>query len=180
MKGDISTLRKICRYASSVMLAGTVALGAALACTLALGAGAAAGIDGFEETLSAWTGGGLLGVSGIAAFAELSMILALGLFTVLTVYKVMKAMQTEHSPFETENVDSMRVLAKTYLMSAFLLAVTEWIAHGNLPGTLFLFFGSVMVAVVVYCLALAFRYGCLLQKESDETLRGADDDHTQA
>ena len=181
MKGDLSTLKKICRYASSVMLAGSIVLAALIAATAALWIGSAAGYGAFSGILSAWIGADpASGTSGTAALLEMLMILSLGAATVYVLYRFMRSVYTEHSPFTQKNVDSMRWLSKTYLISSALIAVSDWFARGNVTSAMFLFFGSVMVGVVVYCLALAFRYGGVLQKESDETLRGAHGDNTQA
>ncbi len=171
MKGNLNTLKKICHYASAVMLVGAVVLAALIVLTLALSAGTAIGDAGFSDMLSTWVGTDkITDASGIAAVVEMLMILSLGLVTVIVIYRFMKAIEREHSPFNTANVDSMRFLSKTYLIFAVLFAVADWVARENLTIAMFLFFGSVLVGVVIYCLALAFRYGSVLQKESDETL----------
>lgn len=173
MKGNLDTLKKICHYASAVMLAGAVALAALVAMTLALAAGAASGMEDAADLLSAWVGAeAVSSASGVAAVSEMLMILSLGLVTVVVIYRFMKAIEREHSPFNTANVDSMRFLSKMYLVFAALFAAADWIARGSLTVAMFLLFGSILVGVVIYCLALAFRYGSVLQKESDETLRG--------
>ena len=181
MKGNLNTLKKICHYASAAMLCGAVCLAALLAGTLALCAGAALGSGAFSDMLSAWTGpGDLSSASGIAAVAEMVTILSLGLVTVVVIYRFMRAVERDHSPFSERNVDAMRFLSKAYLVFSVLLAVADWVARGSIATAMFMFFGSVMAGVVIYCLALAFRYGGVLQKESDETLRGDHGDNPEA
>ncbi|MBR4182051.1 MAG: DUF2975 domain-containing protein [Candidatus Methanomethylophilaceae archaeon] len=171
MKGNLNTLKKICHYASAAMLVGAVVLAALIGFTLVLSAGTATGDGGFSDLLSTWVGANdVTAASGIAAVVEMLMILSLGLVTVVVIYRFMKAIEREHSPFNTENVDAMRFLSKTYLIFSVLFAVVDWIARESLTIAMFLFFGSILVGVVIYCLALAFRYGSVLQKESDETL----------
>ncbi len=180
MKGDLSTLKKICRYASSVMLAGSIILAATMAATVALWIGSALGYGPFSDALAAWLGVDSASGSGNFALLEMLMILSLGAATAYCLYRFMRSVYVEHSPFTGKNVDPMLILSKTYLIAAAAIAACDWMSRGNLTSAMFLFFGSVMVGVVVYCLALTFRYGAVLQKESDETLRGGNGYNTEA
>ena len=173
MKGNLATLKKICRYASFVMTAGAAILSVMLAAFLVLGVGSALGVESASRFLEAWTGADSSDSVGFAAaFVEMALILALGIVTVVAVRGFMLSIYREHSPFTERNVDVMRLLSKTYLAASVLISIADWFARGSVAVATFLFFGSVLVGVVIYCLALAFRYGGVLQKESDETLRG--------
>jgi hypothetical protein len=180
MKGDLSTLKKICRYASTVMLAGSLILAAAIAATVVLWIGTAAGYAPFSDALAAWIGVDSVSGQGIYALLEMLIVLSLGAATSFCLYKFMRSIYLEHSPFTKGNVDSMRMLSKTYLIVSILIAACDWMSRKNLTSAMILLFGSIMVGVVVYCLALAFRYGAVLQKESDETLRGGNGYNTEA
>ena len=121
MKGDLSTLKKICRYASTVMLAGSLILAAAIAATVVLWIGSAAGYAPFSDALAAWIGVDSVSGQGIYALLEMLIVLSLGAATSFCLYKFMRSIYLEHSPFTKGNVDSMRMLSKTYLVVSILI-----------------------------------------------------------
>lgn len=166
MKGDLSTLRKVCLYGSKVMSAGIVVIAAVTAGLLAIGAGSVFS-DRIHDVLI-----GIVGSDGscAAAFAELLSILVLALATVSAVRAVMASICSEHSPFTEENTDTMIRLSKMYLGGAVILAALQWISAGDLAATAFMFFGCILLSVVLYMFALMVRYGSVLQDESDHTL----------
>ncbi len=170
MKGDLSTLKKICLYASKAMLAGMAVLLILIVFTVAAAAGAAAFPESFAGVLESWTGHEAGTAAGFAAAAWIAGMMLLGFFTVYSVYRLMRSVYTEHSPFNPGNVGLMISLSKAYLISAPALGVLEFASGADPRWIVFVFFGLLLVGVTVYCLGLAFRYGCLLQKESDETL----------
>ena len=165
MKGDLNTLKKVCMYASKVMFAGQVVLGLIIAATVILGAVSLLS-DGFADEVSGWIGGDMSPIASMEAL----LILVMGFITLRIVCGFMDSIQRNHSPFTQGNVDRLKALSWTYLVSSVFLAVLEYLAHGSVSNAIFLCLGSLLVCVVMYCLALIFRYGGLLQKESDETL----------
>lgn len=166
MKGDLSTVKKVSRYASTVMAVGAVVLGACIVAVAGIGIWSAVSEEGVKAL------SGILQTDGniAAACLELLVILALGLATVLTIREFMLNIIREHSPFNTENVRRLKLLSVIYLALSFVLAATDIANTGFTFHTLFLFFGSILVSVVMYCLSCVFNYGSVLQKESDETL----------
>jgi len=166
MKGDLSTVRKVSRYASAVMAGGGAVLGACMIAVACIGIWSMFSEDG-AEMLS-----GILHTEGnaVAACVELLVILGLGLFTVTTVRGLMVNIMREHSPFNHENTRRLKLLSIVYLICSFVLAATDVANTGFSVYTLFLFFGSLLVCVVMYCLSCVFNYGSVLQRESDETL----------
>jgi len=170
MKGDLHTLKRICEYASKVMFAGIFVVTALLIATLALGIGSVFS-DGMGDVLNTVTG--LESPDGLASWAALFKIvaiLALGIVTVYTVYSLMVSIRDEHSPFNDRNTDSVILLSKIYLVMSFVLLALSAAASDSIAMVAFVFFGCVLISVVLYCFALIVRYGAVLQDESDHTL----------
>ncbi len=171
MKGDLNTLRKVCLYASKVMLAGEVVLAALILFTVAVGIGSVFSdtLGGLLDTVVGSLRGGSDG-GDLPLVVETVLILVLGLVTVHIVHGFMDSITREHSPFTQGNVSRLKAASWLYLGASVLLLVVEYVASGSISGAVFLCLGCMMVCVVMYCLALVFRYGGVLQKESDETL----------
>ena len=172
MKGDLSTLKKVCLYGSKVMLAGTAVLTAIIAALLVLGAGSL-----FSDSMRDFLGGfiGSDFTDGTDAEAAASYLITLLIFilaviTVLTTYRIMVSIWTEHSPFTETNTSRIKRVSKSYLVCAAAFLVLEGIGGNGLAAMSFMFFGCVLIAVVLYIFALIIRYGSLLQDESDHTL----------
>lgn len=167
MKGDLGTLRKVCRYASKVMRVGESVLVGCLAATIVLGIGSAVSAEVREAVESAsWLIGGYSGVS----FVEIAFILALGAVTVDAVRRMMDSFQGSHTPFTDTNADLMKRMSVCYLVSSFVLLALEAASGSTVSEAVFIFLGTLLVCVVMYCLSIVFRYGTALQVESDHTL----------
>lgn len=171
MKGDLSTLKKVCRYASLVMLAGEVIFAVLLSSTVILGV-AQFLVDDAEALFLGWIGAdaGDGEVGKASAFGMSVLIHLMGFVTVRTVHDVMVSIVTEHSPFVLENAARLKTVSLSFLFSSVFFLSFGLLANKELSLTLMMFFGSLMVSVVMYCLTIICRYGALLQKESDETL----------
>ena len=167
MKGDLGTLRKICRYAATVMAVGVIVLAACIAITLVLGIASMAS-DSFAETLEPFYAvfGDLEGFR----FAETIFILLLGIVTVDSIRRMMVTLRDSHTPFTEDIASSMRAVSIVYLVSSFVLLALEIAAGSTVTEALFIFLGTLLVCVVMYCLSIVFRYGAVLQDESDHTL----------
>ena len=78
------------------------------------------------------------------------------------------------TPFTTDTADSFRQLAISFVpvivMGWVLEAVTKWVTTGVLDIVIGIDLTAVMLVVVVLMMGEIFRYGALLQQESDETL----------
>lgn len=171
MKGDLHTLKKMCLYGSKVMLAGTLVLAAIIAALLVLGAGSLVsdGISGILEDILGMDFGEESATKVASSYLEMLIIFVLALVTVFTTYKVMRSIHDEHSPFTETNVLRVKRLSFVFLFGAVLLLVMEALKDGWASMT-FMFFGCILLSVVLYMFALMIRYGGLLQDESDRTL----------
>jgi RsiW-degrading membrane proteinase PrsW (M82 family) len=171
MRHGLSRLKKICRYASTVMTVAGWILAVFVIITVCLGIASSFSDDAFNMMID-WIGHGEDESMKIltAAALENILIFSMGSITVITIGKVMQSISKEDSPFTEKNADRMRMISIIYLISAFLLLILGYFMNRGLAGTAFLFLGSLLVSVVMYCIALMCQYGSLLQKESDETL----------
>ena len=167
MKGDLGTLRKVCRYAATVMMAGEIVLTASIVITLALGIASMAS-DQFSEALEPFYA--LFGDLEGFRFAETVFILLLGSVTVDSIRRMMVTLRDSHTPFAEGVASSMRTISIIYLASSFVLLALEIAAGSTVTEALFIFLGTLLVCVVMYCLSIVFRYGAVLQDESDHTL----------
>lgn len=163
MNNDLSRLKILSRglYYILVLIAVVVVV-----VTLALAVGAV-----IEMTDPGWIGPEL-GENAlwliIAAFIVVLFVLAF----VLSLMGIARSICRDYSPFTQENVKRLNMLAVISLLVPVVCTPMLYMARGELtagdvaglavPGVLF--------AAIVYCLSLVFRYGCWLQKESDETL----------
>ena len=171
MKGDLSTLKKVCRYASVVMFIGEIVFALLVIATIGLGIASQfsdSAKDILTDLVSAKDYDDALGT--VSSFIVMTLIFALGFLTVWMVHDIMVSITTEYSPFVIENANRIKTLSLAFLFSSVFLLVFGILAGKGVTELLFLFFGSLMVSVVMYCLTIVCRYGTLLQKESDETL----------
>lgn len=112
--------------------------------------------------------------AGSAATA-VALIAVLVLFCLVVVFELMsiaKSIYREYTPFTKRNVTRLETLALACLLLPVLLSPLMYVLTGDLTvsDVVVTCLGSVLTAAVFYCLALVFRYGCWLQRESDETL----------
>ena len=171
MRGDLHTLKRVCEYASKVMLVAEFVLIAIIIATIIIGI-AALFVDEAESFILDWTA-----VSGsdsmlrkVSSVLKFIMIWVLGFLTVKAVHDIMCNIRDEHSPFTEENTRRMILVSLIYLGAAFVFLILD-ILIATRPGeAIFLLLGLTLISVVMYCLALICRYGAVLQKESDETL----------
>ena len=171
MRGDLHTLKRVCEYASKVMLVAEFVLIAIIIATIIIGI-AALFVDEAESFILDWTA-----VSGsdsmlrkVSSVLKYIMIWVLGFLTVKAVHDIMCNIRDEHSPFTEENTRRMILVSLIYLGAAFVFLILD-ILIATRPGeAIFLLLGLTLISVVMYCLALICRYGAVLQKESDETL----------
>lgn len=170
MKGDLHTLQKVCGYASKVMLLGEAVIAAVILAVAVLG---------LTSPFVGWSADALSFIAGLrvpsdlATYADLArvlFILVLGLFTVFTVRLLMISVSREHSPFTLDNVRPMVAASKVYLLGAVVIGALTFLATESFGETVFVFFGCVLISVVLYCFGLMIRYGAVLQDESDHTL----------
>ena len=99
-----------------------------------------------------------------------SVILTVFTATVVVLMRIAGSIRKEYTPFTDSNARGFKAIAAIYVVfaiGAFVakLAFPEMLAEMNSPTIEFLLIGA-----FAYCISLIFRYGIVLQKESDETL----------
>lgn len=171
MKGDLHTLKKVCSYGSRAMFIGTVVLIVLAVAFSAVGACSffSRGADDLLNQILSTDCCTEPVVKG-SSFIEILFLLVLGAVSVYVTFLVMRSVATEHSPFNESNTKPVITLSQIYLVSAVVFAVLEVLASKQIATILFLFFGCILVSVILYVLALIIRYGAVLQTESDHTL----------
>lgn len=89
-----------------------------------------------------------------------------------TMYKIFRAISLDHTPFRSENAKSMKKIAILIIVMGLVDSVASFLADKLLgPQADFgIDFMWLVMAAVIYCIALIFDYGCQLQQQSDETL----------
>ncbi len=168
-RGDLHTLKKVCRYASIVMLAGEAAFIILAAAMIVSGAYSFVS-DGFKDTFIDIIRSGDSDASLIAGTLELTLTF-LGMFvTVKVIHDIMVSIQNEHSPFMEENSKGFKTVCMTFLILSAPLCVLEYINRSDAILAICVLLVCILICVVMYCLTIIFRYGSALQDESDHTL----------
>lgn len=78
-----------------------------------------------------------------------------------------------YTPFTGNNCDRLRNISIVLVAIGVLTVLFLCMPVGPVeptPDTLLMLVPTLLIAIIVYCISLAFRYGTLLQQESDETL----------
>ena len=169
MRGDLHTLKRVCSYASVVMLIGEVAF-------IALAIGMAAyGILAFtdEEMRSSYID--LIkcdptDMSVICSAIEMVLAFLAMFITVKVIHDIMVAIQKEHSPFMEDTPKGFKLICMTFLVLSVPMTILEFASRGDIVLALCVLLLCIFISVVMYCLTIIFRYGHLLQDESDHTL----------
>ncbi len=166
MDNDLGRLKALCRGLFFVLLLLTVIIAMGI-CLLVSGA--------FIEIDSPGTVSGEAGLSGeefIAVVGFGIVVMVVSLVVLVMLMNIASAIYREYSPFTIKNVKRLEVIALTYLLLPVVISPMIYAVLGELTALeiILLSFSSVLMAAIFYCLSLVFRYGCWLQKESDETL----------
>lgn len=104
--------------------------------------------------------------------ALLSIVLAL--VTLAFVFRLCKAFEKCTSPFEQRVIDRLIALACALLPWALFSGIADSTFQSLFSNQIHLSFrldlGMVLVVLIIFALAFIFKYGAILQQESDETL----------
>ena len=114
----------------------------------------------------------------IRDFAWLMLVLALNvtmiMVTLCFISALCKAFRDCESPFEENVVKKMRNLAFSLIPWAIFSSITNSVADSLLQNkvsvNLTVDLGVIMIVLVVFLMVHIFKYGAMLQQESDETL----------
>ncbi|MDD4124929.1 MAG: hypothetical protein PHW77_04295 [Eubacteriales bacterium] len=96
----------------------------------------------------------------------------LGLIIIKNAYMIFKEISVTARPFEKIYVKRLKTIALIMIISNFGLSFIRGITESIMGGKIGNWFQTydIFTAVLIYCLALIFDYGCDLQKQSDETI----------
>ena len=164
MRGDLHTLKRVCEYASKVMLVAEFVFAGLVIASAALSV-AAFFSDAAEELLLGWVDADASYETfrKAASYIKFTLIWVIAFLTIKPLHDIMCTI--------TEiNTDRMIFVCFVYLAAAFVMLVLDIIIGTAVAFIAFVFLGCILISVVMYCLALICRYGAVLQKESDETL----------
>ncbi len=165
---DLRRLKTFSRGSSILLLLITVLL-VMSAATLAIGI-AAILIEPSTFTDEFGMTRGQIAVFGIGLVVAMALIAA----TFAILFSIMRSISREYSPFTAKNARRLTVLSVIFVVIPALLTASV-VSGVTDPGAalviaLIAFMPFLLVAATIYMLALVFRYGCFLQRESDETL----------
>ncbi len=127
-----------------------------------------------------------IGVRGIVdtytvEFGDLRVVLIFAIITITALYvtlvfagRLCRAFRDCQSPFEEGVVKNLNCLAYSLfpwvVMNSIMNSITESILTNNVQMVLGVDLGVVVVICLIFVLAYIFKYGAVLQQESDETL----------
>ena len=169
MRGDLHTLKRVCSYASIVMLIGEGAF-AILATAMLVMGGLALSDDGFRQTFIDLILCGDRDLSIMAGAIEMCLLFIAMFITVKVIHDIMVSIQNEHSPFMEQTPNGFKTVCLTFLFAALPLMALEYLCREDFILALCVALLCILISVVMYCLTIIFRYGYLLQDESDHTL----------
>lgn len=96
------------------------------------------------------------------------------LLVLAIIYKLMKAISKERTPFTIKNVKYIKSISILVLIAGLAVPVLEnlvmKIVYPEIESSVSINFFMVLAAIAMYCLSLVFQYGVYLQNESDQTL----------
>ena len=150
-------------------------------------AGVSMNLNGSEyEAVSAQvTDTGLFMETEVATYSvelrDLGIVCVLGIITLAALFvsllfagRLCKAFRDCESPFEENVVKQLNALAYSLLPWVILGSLTETITNGIFTNNFNLMIGvdmgMVLIIIFIFVLAYIFKYGAVLQQESDETL----------
>lgn len=114
----------------------------------------------------------------IRDFGGLLMLLTVGLVMIMVllcfISSLCKAFRDCETPFEENVIKKMQRLAYSLIPWAVISTVTQSVAdslaNNNVSITVGVDFGIILIILIVFALTYIFKYGAVLQQESDETL----------
>ena len=169
MRGDLHTLKRVCSYASIVMFIGEIAFVILAIAMIALGV-LSFSDDGIRSTFSDLIKCKESDLSLIAGALEMALAFAAMFITVKMIHDIMVSIQKEHSPFMEDTQKGFKLVCMTFLVSSVPLAILEYLCREDIILSICVLLLCILISVVMYCLTIIFRYGHLLQDESDHTL----------
>ena len=169
MRGDLHTLKRVCSYASIVMMIGEIAFLVLAVASVAMSVLSFTS-DDIRKMFTSLIKAGDSDLSLIAGTIEITILFLAMFITVKVIHDIMVSITKEHSPFMEENSNGFKLVSMTFLIISVPLAVLEFLNRNDIVLSIIILLGCILICVVMYCLTIIFRYGYLLQDESDHTL----------
>ena len=169
MRGDLHTLKRVCSYASIVMMIGEIAFLILAIASVAMSVLSFTS-DDIRKMFTSLIKAGDSDLSLIAGTIEITLLFLAMFITVKVIHDIMVSITKEHSPFMEENSNGFKLVSMTFLIISVPLAVLEFLNRDDIVLSIIILLGCILICVVMYCLTIIFRYGYLLQDESDHTL----------
>ena len=169
MRGDLHTLKRVCSYASIVMMIGEIAFLVLAVASVAMSVLSFTS-DNIRKMFTSLIKAGDSDLSLIAGTIEITILFLAMFITVKVIHDIMVSITKEHSPFMEENSNGFKLVSMTFLIISVPLAVLEFLNRDDIVLSIIILLGCILICVVMYCLTIIFRYGYLLQDESDHTL----------
>lgn len=163
---DLKRLQTICRYGSYCIII-VMALFLLVAFAMAV-------LLFFPESWQEIIDAGVPESEIIPLIVVLIVTSAIMLLVLGIVYKLMKAISKERTPFTIKNVKYIKIISILVFIAGLAVPVIEnlvvSITYPEIESSISINFFMVLAAVAMYCLSLVFQYGVYLQTESDQTL----------
>lgn len=161
MDNDLGRLKTLCRalyYILTLLTAGLIVLVALMLLVFVVEAADPGTITGGEDPVS------------ISMVVAVTLMLVIATVIVIMLRNIAKSIYKEYSPFTRTNVRRFEFIALACLLTIVLVPLVNMDTPLTAADVAGFVIGAVLAAATFYILALVFRYGSWLQKESDETL----------
>lgn len=161
MDNDLGRLKTLCRalyYILTPLTAGLIVLVALMLLVFVVEAADPGTITGSEDPVS------------ISMVVAVTLMLVIATVIVIMLRNIAKSIYKEYSPFTRTNVRRFEFIALACLLTIVLVPLVNMDTPLTAADVAGFVIGAVLAAATFYILALVFRYGSWLQKESDETL----------
>ena len=158
---DLSRLKSLCRavyYILTLLTAGLIALIALMALAFIVEALEPGAITGGDAPVA------------MSAVAVMAFMLVIATLIVVMLRNIAKSIYREYSPFTRTNVRRFELISIVCLLPIAMIPLIYIDTPLTVTDMASIVIGSLLASATIYILALAFRYGSWLQKESDETL----------
>ena len=169
MRGDLHTLKRVCSYASVVMMAAEAVFAVLAVAMIALGISSFYS-DDVRDMFTTLIRSGDSDLSVISGAIEMTVLFVAMFITVKVIHDIMSSIMKEHSPFMEGNEKGFKTVSITYLIVAVPLTAFEYLNREDAILSVCILLVCILISVVMYCLTIIFRYGNILQDESDRTL----------
>lgn len=112
--------------------------------------------------------------SGLVALSVAVFVVSAFLFVILLItYKMFKKIHESYTPFDEQHVKSIKTIGILVMVMTLVGRIVDSTASSIIGiSTLGISTDStgIILGLIIFCLAYIFDYGCMLQKQSDETL----------